>query len=73
MCERDMVVSDIVEEVDLVLLQQKTSSNGVDWSVAPSFIEESTIFVQGFEKVSISLRPEPVKIANFEVRPLGHC
>lgn len=56
MRERDMVVCNIVEEVNLVLLKKQTSSNRVDWSIAPSFVEESAILVELVEVIGIGLR-----------------
>jgi len=43
--EGDMVISDVVEEVNFFLLQKQPSSNRVDRSISPSFIEETTILV----------------------------
>jgi hypothetical protein len=39
--ERNVVVGNIVE--------------GVDWSITPSFVEESTIFVKGVKVVGVCL------------------
>lgn len=43
--EGNVVVGDIVEKLDLVLVQEQTSSNGMDRRVTPSFVEEATILV----------------------------
>ena len=71
MCKWDMVISNVVEEVNLVLSQKKTGSNRVNGCIAPPLIEEATISVERVEEVNVSLRPEEVKVANLEVRPLG--
>ena len=71
MGKRDMVVRNVVEEVNFILLQQKAGSNGVHWGIAPPLVKESAISVQRFEEVDVSLRPEEVKIADLEVRPLN--
>lgn len=68
--EGNMVVGNVVEEVDLVLLQEKSSSNGVDGSIAPSLVEEATITVQGFKVVNVGLASEPLEAADFKVGPL---
>lgn len=68
--EGDMVVGDFIEEVDLFLFQEQTSSNRVHWSIAPSFIEEATIAVKRFEVIQIFLRSEPVQVSDFKIRPL---
>ena len=56
MRERDMVVRNIIEEVNLVFLEKQTSSNRVDWSIAPSFVEESAVLVELIEIIGIGLR-----------------
>lgn len=54
-CERHVVVGDIVEEMDLVFGQQKARGNRMDRRVPPSFIEESTVLVETLEKVNVRL------------------
>ena len=56
MRERDMVVRNIIEEVNLVFLEKQTSSNRVDWSIAPSFVEKSAVLVELIEVIGIGLR-----------------
>jgi hypothetical protein len=68
--ERNVVVRNVVEKVDLLLLEEKTSSNRVDWSIAPSLVEEAAVLIKGIEVVGICLRSEPVQVTNFEVGPL---
>ena len=46
MGEWHMVVSNIVKEMNLILVQEKACCNGMDWRIAPSLIEESAIFVK---------------------------
>jgi hypothetical protein len=70
MSERYVVVSNVVEEVYLLLLEEKSSCNGVNRCVTPTLIEKSTILVKGFEVVGIGLGSEPVEVADFEIRPL---
>ena len=53
MRERHVVVSDVIEEVNLFLLQHQTSSDGVYRSVAPSLIEKAAIAVEGGEEIDI--------------------
>ena len=38
-------VSDVIEEVDLVLIQHQACCDGVYRSVAPSFVEEAAVLV----------------------------
>ncbi len=70
MRERYVVVSDVVKEMDLFLLQEETSGNRMDWSITPTLIKESTILVERLEKVKVCLRSQPVEVADFEIRPL---
>lgn len=46
MCERDMVVSNVVEKMDFTFVKKETGSNRVNWRIAPPFIEETAIFVK---------------------------
>lgn len=45
-CEWNMIISDVVEEVDLILFEHQGCSNRMDWSVTPALIEESAGAVQ---------------------------
>jgi len=71
MREWHMIVGNLVEEVDLLLLQHDSGSNGVDGCIAPTLVEESAVPVQGREVVNVLLRAQPVQAANFEIGPLG--
>ena len=73
MGEGDVVVCDVVEEVDLILLQHQRRGDGVDWSIAPSLVEETAILVERCEVVDISLGPQPLQATDFEVGPLNIC
>lgn len=70
MREWDVVVSNIVEEMNLFLLQEKTCGDGVNGSIAPTFVEESTILVKSLEVIQVCFGSQPVEIANFEIGPL---
>lgn len=67
--EWNVIVGDVIEEVDFILLKHQTSSDGVDGSITPALIEETTGMVEGGEEVDISIRAEPVEVTNFEVGP----
>lgn len=68
--EGHMIVSDIVEEVDLVLLEHETGGDRMNRSVTPSFVEEAPVLIEGFEEIKVGLGAEPVKVADLEVGPL---
>jgi hypothetical protein len=53
MREWDVIVRNVVEKVNFVLVQQETSCNRMDWRIAPSFVEESTVAVKGVEVVEV--------------------
>lgn len=55
MSEGNVVICDVVEEVDFIFPKEEAGGDGVDWSVAPSFVEETTVFVKSFEKVDVGL------------------
>lgn len=51
-----VVIGDVIEEMDFLLLEQKCGRNRVHRSVAPSFVEESAVFVKGFKKIDVGRR-----------------
>lgn len=69
-CKGNMVVSDVVEEMDFVLVEEETGGNGVNRSIAPTFIEETAIPIKRLEKVDIGLAAKPFEAADLKVRPL---
>lgn len=68
--ERYVVIRNVVEEMNFILVQQETGSNGMDRRIAPAFVEESTVLVERIEEVDIGIGPQPVEVTDFEVRPL---
>lgn len=44
-CERNVVVADLIEKVNFVLLQHKSSSNRVNGRITPALVEETTIMI----------------------------
>jgi hypothetical protein len=69
--EWDVVVGYFVEEVDFVFVQEETGGNGVHRCVAPSFVEESAVLVEGVEVVKVGLGAEEIEVADLEVGPLN--
>lgn len=70
MCEWNMPVSNLVEKVYFLLLQQKTGGNGVHRRITPSLVEETAILIQDVEKIDVGFRSQPIKVTNFKVGPL---
>jgi hypothetical protein len=68
--EGDVVIGNVIEEVDLIFRKEKRGSNGVDRSITPAFVKESSVLIKRFEIVSICLTAQPVQVANLEVGPL---
>lgn len=68
--EGNVVVGDVVEEVNLLLLEEKTSSDGVDGSITPSLVEETTVLVERLKEVEVRLASEPRQATNLKVGPL---
>lgn len=69
MRERNVVIRDIIEEVNLIFLQEETSSNRVNRSITPTLVEESTVVIEVVEVAGVGIATEPVEITDFEVRP----
>jgi hypothetical protein len=68
----NVIVGDVLEEVDFIFVQEKTGSNRMYWSVAPTLVEESTILVKRFEIVGVGFRSQPIEVTNFKVGPLEY-
>lgn len=68
--ERNVVVGNVVEEVNLLLLQQQAGGDGVYRRVTPALVEESAVLVERLKEVGVGLGPEPVQVANLKVGPL---
>jgi hypothetical protein len=66
-----VIISNVVEEVNFLLLEHETCGNGMNWGIAPTFIKKSSILVKRFEIIGISLRTKPIEITDLEIRPLG--
>jgi hypothetical protein len=45
MRERDMVICNVVEEVNLGAVEGECGGDGVNWSVTPAFVEKSAVLV----------------------------
>lgn len=42
----------------------------MNWCISPSFVKESTVFVERGEVVDVGFASEPIQVADFEVGPL---
>lgn len=51
--EWNVVVTDVIEMMDLVLVQKQCSSNRMDRGVTPSFVEEPTSMIQMIEELCV--------------------
>lgn len=68
--ERDVVVRDVVEEMNLFSLQHDPGSNGVNRCISPAFVEEPAVSVEAVKEVDVCRRTKPVEVSNLEIRPL---
>ena len=67
MCERDMIVRDVVEEVDLILVQGEAGSDGVHGRVTPALVEKPAVFVERVKEIEVRLGAQPREGADFEI------
>lgn len=68
--ERNVVIGNVLKEVNLFLLEEKTGSNGVDRCITPSLVKETTILVERLEEIEVRLAAKPGQTTNFKVGPL---
>ena len=69
MGERDVVVRDVVEEVDLLLFGEECSTDAVHRGVAPALVVEAALLVEEVEELRVCLAAPEVKVANLEIAP----
>jgi hypothetical protein len=67
--ERNVVIGNILEKVNLLLLEEKTSSDRVDGRITPSLVEETTILVKRLKEIEVRLAAKPGQATNFKVGP----
>ena len=48
-----MVIGDIVEEVDFLLLKGQSGGDGMDWSISPALVKETTVSIQLFKVIDV--------------------
>jgi hypothetical protein len=64
-CEWDMIVSNVVEEVNFFFLQHQR--NRMYGCVAPTLVEKAAGMIERCEIVNVGLGPKPVEIAYLKV------
>lgn len=64
-----MTVSNIIKPVDLGLVGEQGRSDGMDGSISPSFIVESTPPIEKFKEFAVWFRTPEVEISDFKVGP----
>lgn len=53
MREGDMPIANVLKEMNLVSVEEEACCDRVYWGVAPSFIKEAAILVQGLEEIDV--------------------
>ena len=56
MCKRNVVIGDVVEEVDFILLEHQAGCNGMNRSIAPPLVEETTGVIERSKEVDVCVR-----------------
>jgi len=54
-CERNVVIGNVVKEMDFILLEHQTGCNGVNRSIAPSLVEEATGVIERSKEVDVCI------------------
>lgn len=65
--EGNVVVSNVVEEVKLILVEHQASGDGVDRSITPALVEEATVSVKSIKVGEISIGTKPVQVSDLKV------
>jgi hypothetical protein len=69
MLEGFMSVTNLFEEVNLILPGEERSSKAVNGSISPAFVVEATLLVKMLEVLCVSLPAPEVKISDLEITP----
>jgi hypothetical protein len=69
MLERLVSITNLFEEVDLILPGEKSCADTVDGGISPSFVVESTLLVQMLEIFGVCFAAPKVEITNLKVTP----
>lgn len=68
--EGNVEVGNVIEEMDLVLVQEETGSDGMDRCITPPLVEEAAVLIKRLKEVEVRLAAEPLQATNLEVGPL---
>jgi hypothetical protein len=55
-----MIISNVVEEVDIRPVEEKSSGDGVNGSITPSLVEEAPVFIERGKVIDIRIGPQPL-------------
>ena len=67
--EGDMLVTDILEPMDLAGIFKQTQSNTVDGSITPAFVEETSSAIEMVKVFFVGGRAPEVHVCNLKVAP----
>lgn len=64
-----MPVPDILEEVNLILVGEKSCTDGMHRRITPTLVVEATLAIEMLEEFGVCLAAPKVEVADFEVGP----
>lgn len=64
-----MSVTNVIEEVDLLLFGEERGTDRVHGRIPPSLIIKSTFLVEEFKELHVRLRSPKVKVSDLKVGP----
>jgi hypothetical protein len=67
--ERFMSITNLFEEVNLILPGEERSPKAVNRGISPAFVVEATLLVKMFEVLCVSLPTPEVKISDLKITP----
>ena len=59
MCKRNVPVRNVVEKMYFFFLEKESGRNGMDGGVAPAFVEETAVLVEGLEEINVGFGSQP--------------
>ena len=62
-----VIIRNVIEEVNLVFRQGDCSTDGMDWSITPTFVEETAVSVKGIEELGVCRSSKPLQATDLKI------
>lgn len=67
--ERIVLITNIVEEMDLVLFRKQRCADAMHWCISPPLIVETTLLIEEIKEFHVSFATPEVEVTDLKVTP----